>query len=401
MRELRRHPVVFAVALALALGATVAFAQQKVLTLADYGPWNRVVSTGVSNDGRWVSFGYRPNDRDETLHVKSLAGDEDFTTVGGTGPVFSEDARWAAYVVNLPETEAEKLRKDKKPVPKKIELLDLTNGARVTVENASAFAFSNASTFLAVKTDKADREAKHDGTDLILRNLANGAIQNIGNVAEYVFNEDGSRLAYTVDAADDAGNGVYVLDLGTGALGALDTGAYDYAQIRWDEGGAALAVLRGTTPKGFTQRANLLLAFRDVTRGRDGRLEYDPAADTSFPKGMVVSEHGELAWAKDRSRIFLGIKEQEAEPEKSDDPKANVDVWHWKDERVQSVQMVRAEADRRFTYRSALVLDGPRLVRLTDPDMPTATVTDDGRWAIGRLDRPYRLQGSWGGGQAG
>ena len=194
MRTLRRHPVVFAVALALALGATVAVAQQKVLTLSDYGQWNRVVSTGVSNDGRWVSFGYRPNDGDETLHVKSLAGGEDHTTVGGTGPAFSEDARWAAYVVNLPEKEAEKLRKDKKPVPKKIELLDLSNGARVTVANASAFAFSKASTHLAVKTDKADREAKHDGTDLILRNLATGAVQNIGNVSEYLENTNGVAI---------------------------------------------------------------------------------------------------------------------------------------------------------------------------------------------------------------
>jgi len=397
---LRRQSLVFAVALVVALGATVALAQQKVLTLADYGRWSRVVSTGVSNDGRWVSFGYRPNDGDETLHLKSLAGDEDYTTVGGTGPVFSEDSRWAAYVVNLPEKDAEKLRKDKKPVPKKVELVDLSTGARVAVENASAFAFSTASTFLAVKTDKADREAKHDGTDLILRNLTTGAVQNIGNVNEYAFNDDGSRLAYTVDATDDAGNGVYVLDLESGTLVAFDTGAYKYAQLQWDEAGTALAVLRGTTPKGFTRRANVVLAFPDVAAGRDRRVEYDPSADASFPKDMVASERGELAWAKDRSRIFLGIKEQEAEPEKSDEPKANVDVWHWNDERVQSVQMVRADADRRFTYRSALVLDGPRFVRLTDPDMPTATITDDGRWAIGRLDEPYRRQVTWGGSQA-
>jgi len=396
LTTLHRRRTVFTVALALVLGATVALGQQKVMNLADYGRWSRVVSTGVSNDGRWVSFGYRPNDGDETLHVKSLTGDEDYTTVGGTGPVFSEDARWAAYVVNLPETEAEKLRKDKKPVPKKVELLDLSTGARVAVDNASAFAFSKASTFLAVKTDKADREAKHDGTDLILRNLATGAVQNIGNVSEYAFNDDGSRLAYTVDAADDAGNGVYVLDLSNDRLAAFDSGAYTYAQLRWDDGGTALAVLRGTTPKGFSQRANVLLAFRDVARGRDGRLEYDPAADASFPGDMVVSERGELAWSPDLSRIFLGIKEQEAEPEKFDEPKANVDVWHWKDERVQSVQMVRADADRRATYRSALVLDGARFVRLEDPDMEGVAITEDGRWAIARVDKPYRLQATWG-----
>jgi hypothetical protein len=32
--------------------------------------------------------------------------------------------------------------------------------------------------------------------------------------------------------------------------------------------------------------------------------------------------------------------------------------------------------------------------------MPTATLSDDGRWAVGRLDKPYRMQISWGGGTA-
>jgi hypothetical protein len=35
---------------------------------------------------------------------------------GGTVPR-SRDSKWAAYLINPPKTEAEKLRKEKKPVP--------------------------------------------------------------------------------------------------------------------------------------------------------------------------------------------------------------------------------------------------------------------------------------------
>ncbi|MGZ5366073.1 MAG: S9 family peptidase, partial [Mycobacterium sp.] len=37
---------------------------------------------------------------------------------------------------------------------------------------------------------------------------------------------------------------------------------------------------------------------------------------------------------------------------------------------------------------------------LADEAMPSVTITDDGKWAIGRMDKPYRLQVSWGGSPA-
>src|SRR5690606_8983152 len=107
---------------------------------------------------------------------------------------------------------------------------------------------------------------------------------------------------------------------------------------------------------------------------------------------MVLSELGPVEWSSDGTRLFVGIKEQKAKVErKSDEPRANVDVWHWKDERVQSVQMVQAAAERRYTYAGIVHLAGTRLVRLADEDMPRVQPTADARWAIGQLDGPYRL----------
>src|SRR5688500_13189988 len=36
----------------------------KVLTLADYGRWNRVTQTAISPDGKWMTYAYQPNDGD-------------------------------------------------------------------------------------------------------------------------------------------------------------------------------------------------------------------------------------------------------------------------------------------------------------------------------------------------
>jgi len=72
---------------------------------------------------------------------------------------------------------------------------------------------------------------------------------------------------------------------------------------------------------------------------------------------------------------------------------ANVDIWHVDDERLQSVQIVRADRDRAQTFRSVVHLDdtgAPRFVRLADETMEDLDVSDDGRTAIGRDDRAYR-----------
>jgi dienelactone hydrolase len=141
---------------------------------------------------------------------------------------------------------------------------------------------------------------------------------------------------------------------------------------------------------------NTVFAWRHVSPTSRVAVEYDPAQDPGFPKGMVVSEYAALRWSPDGQRLFLGIKEQEAEPPRSTEPQANVDVWHWKDPEPQSVQMIRINQDRRATFLSVLDLSSKKLTQLADSAMPTISITPAGVWGVGRLDAPYRIQNSWG-----
>jgi len=374
--------------------------EKKVLTLDDYPLWKHISSVTISDNGEWVTYGYRPNGGDVILYIKSLENGKIYEVAVGSDPKISGDSRWAAYKISPSEEEAKKLRKEKKPVQTKVELLDLNSGDKVTYANASSFVFSNDSGFFAVKKDKADKDAKHDGTDLVLRNLKTGLDLNIGNVGSFDFNFDGVILAYTIDADKKAGNGVYVLELESGAIRPLDSGDADYGQLAWDDNGRkalegfkkgdALAVLKGKKPEKSVQKENQLLVFMGLGTDKSAKILYNPADDEDFPKGMVLSEKGELRWSEDNSRIFCGIKEQEAELEKSEDPVANVDVWHWKDERLQSVQMVQADRDKRFTYRSVFLLKKKQFIPLTDEAMLTIDIPRNGKYGVGRNNKKYR-----------
>lgn len=392
--------------LAFAMGMSFLDAQEapspgkKILNLEDYPRWKRIESASISPDGNWVTFSYRPNDGDATLYVKSLTSDKIYEIPNAKQPEFSGDNRWVAYLVDLPKDKAEEMREANKPVLSKAELLEIVTGDKFTVEGAASFAFSENSRAFAVKKVKADRAAKHSGTDLILKDLVSAAVVNIGNVGEFGFNKKGTHLAFTVDADSRAGNGVLVRHLDLGTVEVLDSEQADYSRLTWNEEGTSLAVLRGTENEEFVRRDNTLLLYTGIGEKEFAVTSYNPADDGMFPEGFVISELGNLEWSEDGSRLFLGIKEQEKKEKPSKGKVANVDVWHWKDEEIQSVQMRRASRDRNFTYGSVFFLEGRRFVRLADENMRSVTNPGKGIWGLGRDDKPYILQLDLSGGYA-
>jgi dipeptidyl aminopeptidase/acylaminoacyl peptidase len=399
--------VVFSIILVLIFAFSLsAQGEKKVLTLEDYPQWKHILSPSISADGDWISYSLRPNGGDAILYFKSNVSDKIYDIPYGSGAKFSEDSRWAAYLVGVSKEEAKKLQKDKKPVPTKGELLNLASGEKYTIENTEAIDFPKNSKYFSAKKAKLDKTAKHNGTDLVLRNLETGISQNIGNVGEHLFNKPGTMLAYVVDAANKGGNGVYLMNLTTGRFIPLDTGEADYAQIAWDEKGTALAFLKGKLEKGRWERDNVLLAFTGLEGESSVRHEFDPTKDPEFPKEMVISErvpprrgrgfgpartteNRALIWSEDLSRVFCGIKQQEKKPEKSKEDLPDVDIWHWKDEQIQSVQTRRFEYDVNFTYLSVFLLKEKKFLQLADKNMRTITLTQDGNWGVGRDAMPY------------
>jgi len=428
--------------LAQAFAQAAAAPAPRPLSLADYGKWARITSSSISSDGKWISYVATPNDGDATLTVKQLDGDKVFTAslgtapvaaggggsfggAGGSAPQFSDDAHFIGYFVNPPDRGAAGGGAARgqgggrgatppttpggrggagatgaaAPVARRFELMNLATGEKTPIPNAATFKFAKGSRWLAVRLNKADASAKHNGADLVLRELSNGTSRNVGNVNQYEFDDAGKLLAYTVDAADKLGNGVYLFDPASGASRALNSASADYDQLAWsDEGGGAnLAALRGDKKAENKQKDNVLLAWTGVGGASAHTIEFDPSKDASFPKDFVVSEFTAPRWSKDGSRVFFGIKEQDKEILAADSLKANVDVWHYKDTEIQSVQIVRLAQERRATYPATLVVGTKHFVRLGDDDMRNMQNTLNGKWALGRFETPYRGEVQWSG----
>jgi dipeptidyl aminopeptidase/acylaminoacyl peptidase len=407
---------------------------RKVLNLEDYGRWNRINAATISNDGKWTTFTYAPNEGEPTLHVKSLDGDKTYTTSlgtagggagragggggrgggGGNAPQFSNDSRWITYFVNPPDrtggrggrgggapAPAGRGAAPAAAVPGHLELLNLATGEKSSVANASSWKFAPNSKWLATRLNKSPADAKHNGADLLVRNLATGTNRLIGSVNQYEFDVAGTMLAYTVDGADRLGNGVYLLDPATGDTRQLDAMSADYDQLTWSTKGDQLAVFRGDKVKDMKQKANVLLTWSWL--GGENTVKavvLDPAKATSFPSGMVLSEYTAPRFSKDGSRVFVGIKAQEREIPAADSIKANVDVWHWKDVMPQSQQIVQVAQLRRATLPAVYFLQTGKFVRLGSDSMRTVAMAANSNVGIGRDDAAYRGEVAWGGSRA-
>ena len=390
--HLARILVAFVLFASLAMGVQAQESGEKrTLTIADYASWRSISGSQISDDGRWAAWTYSRVRGDDTLHVRALDTDAAHVVASASGVVFSDDGEWAAYFVALPFADAEKLRRDDETVTRQVGLLELATGETRTWDDAAAFEFVEGSSHLFVKKRQSDKDAEHKGTDLILRNLREGYDELIGSVDEAAFNDSGTHLGFTVDATGQDGNGLYVVNLRTGSRRGLDNAKQRYARLTWSEDGDALAVLRGETPEDKVQRENSLVAFTGFD-GTPTRFAFDPSENDALGEGWLLSEKGRLLWNEDATILFVATKQQEDELEDWPEdglPLADVNIWHWADDRIQAQQQSQGSRDRDRTFVAAVHLDDGRLVKLDDERMRTPDMTRDGRWAIGRDDREY------------
>lgn len=428
----RARRLTFQLALLLALTPLLIRAQSaapRPITLDDYAKFKRITGAAISNDGKWMHYTVTPNDGDGTLFVKALDGDKIYEVARGANPAFSENGRWIGYFIAAPASEGRGRGRGARgqgqgaaaaeAPARPFEVIDLSTGVKSSFPSVSNFAFSPDGDWLLMRpqapgaapaggtpTGRGGRGGAATGgsapdntapaADLLVRNMATGQQHYLGKVGAYAFDEAGRQLAYTVRGQQRLGNGIYVMTLASGEQRTLDAADADYEQLAWSPEGAHLAVLRGDKVKGKAQRDNLLLTWRNVGTPQMQAGTFDPAR-AAFPPDTVISEFTAPRWSSDGERLLVGLKEQDVEKAEATEPEANVDVWHWKDDDPQSVQIVQLPQARRATKAAILDVASGMLRQIADDEMTAVTPTEDLKWAFGRVETPYNGQVAWGG----
>ncbi len=372
-----------------------------------------------SPDSRWIAYQVDPSGGRGGRGGRGRGSTT--PAAGGTAPAGAGDPQ-----VGAQGAQARGASTESPAPPRHVDVRNLSTGAVQSWQDIESFTFSANSSHLILRrraatpagaagaasggagrggaggsaagAEAASTPTGPRGVEVVLLYLPTGRYQVLGGVGDIAFNKAGDLLAYTVDASAKDANGLFVLDLRSGHPIALDNDAKNYNRLTWNEDGTALAVLKGLDVDKMRERDNVLLVYPNVQAalGSDppgAPITLDPAKAEGFPKGWVVSDRATLSWSDDKKRVFFGMKEQVAAPgttpRRGTDEVANVDIWNSADERIQSLQMMRADTDRNFTFRQAFDVSAVKFVKLADETMRDLDVAQDGRWAVGRDTRGY------------
>jgi dienelactone hydrolase len=415
-----RHPAI-AVSLSLACAICTQAQSKPPVPPSDYGQWESLQTFrdygGLSPDGKWLAYGINRSNRNNELRVTNITDGTTKTIAFGAQPAFSSDSRWVAYSIGVSESQEEKLKKDKKPVPKKIGLLNLTTGELSTVDGIESFAFSPDGAWLAMRhtppekkdsdkkdsTDSSDADDTPPGAALLLRQLSTGRDTSFGNVSEYAWQslpKTGTLLAMTINTEDKTGNGVQIFDARTASVRVLDTSASIYSGLSWRKKSADLAVLRSKSDDHRDGPTQVALAWTNLGQPSESAHLYDPTADSKFSADARTVSYRKPEWALDGGVVFLGVakwEEKISEPAKpatpatdpiksGDSPKSTavtakdadaaknkdkeeddlptVDVWNWQDAEVMPRQKLSAKNDRQKNMLAAWHIEKNSLVPL-------------------------------------
>lgn len=442
---------------ALLFGSTaLALAQggRRPLTPADWDRWRSIVGTTLSADGEWVAYSLVPQVGEGELVVRAthaptewrvargfigrpqvVAGfQESDSTARAAAPAFTRDGRWVVTPVSPTRADYEAARRQQRrmqpKVPDGIAILSTAEG-RVTViprvrsvrvprDGASVIAYllegddsSAVGRRDSTPPEPGERAAtpggalrpvgdslvrarrRAFGTTLVLRDLATGGETRIADVTAFALDDSARWLGYTVASPTPGRDGAYARRLSAPAVEhALATGPGEYRALVLDRAGTQAAFYSTRAESGRPHpRPELYHAdLRDATpRARRA------VAAAELGDGMVFVD-SRLAFTRAGNAVLLAYTAAPLDSIPADSlvERAVLDLWHYRDPRLQPQQRVEATRPRPRSYGALWHVAPRRLVRITSDSLPSVQVSDDGRTAMLSTDLPYAVESMWG-----
>ena len=257
---------------------------------------------------------------------------------------------------------------------------------------------NNPKTSAASKPDsKEKKKEKKSGSVLVLYNLETGVQQRFPNVVNFEFSKSGNRLIYSTSAKDQpSADGVWAMDLKRGVVTQVLAGLGDYRGLSIQDSGNEIAFLTNRDDYASKTPAWSLYHWR---AGQKQARKIASAETKGVPQGWSVSSNGTPAFSEDGRRLFFSTAPKRAQEidDEGDEPKAKLDLWHWQDPQLQPQQLIRAEQERKRSYRALYDLKSKKIIQLATQEIPEVSIDSRSKAnvAVGTSQEKYRKLMSW------
>lgn len=295
-----------------------------------------------------------------------------------------ENSQWLAYLMEKPLPETAKAPDSAARVKQLAHLADSLTHMADSLRRQLALIQEKGMKALPGKKEtkgKTADEPVEEGTVLVLKNLATGEEKQYPLVSDYVFDKNGTALAYRVtrkNADTTSLSRIYWLQLATGKTDTVMTALNDAHSLVFDEAGKQLAF---TAERDSSSKA--VLKFYKLWYYKPGMDSAQLLADRytkGVPSNWGISENATLHFSKSGARLFLGTApvlpaKDTTLPEFE---RSSVDVWNYKDESLQTVQLYNLNRDLKRSYTALYDWQNKQVLQLANEQFRNVELTKEG-----------------------
>ncbi len=395
-----------------------------------YEIWRTIGNRGISADGEWIHYVLNLENADGELVLASADGTREHRFPRGVQPTFSASGSHALFTIRPSRealAEARNNRASGGQPRDTLAIVTLASGEvtripevqswRLPTDPGSEGARWVAYHFTTQGSAGEGEEAPRNGT-LVLRALESGEEHRLPHAAAYSWAAEGGHLLLT--EAPPAEEGTPAAERPT-RLQVVVPGRDDVTTVI-----SAPGDLRGATIRPDGSQVAFLHAPPADTAAAEGEgngeertwslHHWQGGAETrvvattgspGLPQEWTLSENASPNFSEDGRRIFFGTTPPPLPRADLSELESQVDVeiWHWLDAELMTVQNVRAGAERRRSYQAVVHLAQgsrgaaaeDRIVQLADETLPMVNVPHGGTapFGIGRDTERYGIESSW------
>lgn len=401
--------------LTLSILSELVFAQteKRPLTFDDILSWNRITETHISNNGNFVVYKEEPWKGDPVIKISTPTGEEKASVKCGTGARITADSKFLVFTLKAPEDSVRslKLRKAKKEdFPKdKLVVYDLNKGSQEITNQIKSYKlpekWSGWIAYQAEKKDTAstsDKKEKKNGKDdllpLVIKNLSNGEKKEFPAVSNYEFAEEIKLLAFVSEGDSLFSAGVYVFNFENEKEQKILDGKGDFKQLTLSKSENKLAFLADTTN---SKEKHYSLYY---WRGNESAEIIVDNLNKAIPADWEISSNGRLSFSDNNERLFFGTAPKQPEKDTTilEEEIPVLDIWHWNEEELHTVQLNNQSRDEKKAYLAVVHLSNNKTIQLETELFSGIDPINKGNaeQLLAYSNHPYAVQAMWEGNPA-
>jgi dipeptidyl aminopeptidase/acylaminoacyl peptidase len=397
------------------------FSQKKIIDHTVYNSWKTKSDVNISNNGKFTSYVIKPHKGDGFLYlVNNETGKKD-SIFRANMPRFTADSKVLLFKITpgfdtLRNCELNKVKKDKWPKDS-LGVWFLANDSLVKFpkmkefvvsEEGSTFAFlshENKSPLDVIKGKKKKKwfkkakvveEIKSDGNLLSVFNTDGNSKSYLKNVTDYVLSENGEKLAFITHQKIKADSSrIWLLDLTLKKDYDLSEKFISIQHAQFDKTGNKLIYLASQDTAKDTKVYQL--HHFDLNSNKKSLLVGTLNGDYALTKS--VSHHLAPYFSLDGTKVFFGIADiPKVAPKDSllESEKAKLDLWHWKDDRLQPQQLLELSRDEKDTWLSVFDLNTSSLTIIENDSIELRhSAKNPSAFVLSYNEKPYNSRYNW------